>query len=162
MLERIRRKRARWNSLARGKRRSEVLCQQRNVLAPFANWRNVNWYDVQPIVEILAKSPGRNFAFQGLIRRGNHPHINGNGFRAANPRDHVVLQHAKDFRLCRQAHVAYLIQKERALVGLLELSRAISNSAGEGAFHVAEELALDQLAGDCSAIDFDEWFAGAG
>ncbi|MNH47687.1 hypothetical protein D3C79_1110620 [compost metagenome] len=34
-------------------------------------------------------------------------------------------------------------------------------SAGEGAFVIAEKLRLDQLGGDCRAVDGDQRLAGA-
>jgi hypothetical protein len=45
--------------------------------------------------------------------------------------------------------------------GLLELTDVLGDSAGEGALLVSEQLALDQLGGNCRGIDGHEWTAAA-
>ena len=46
--------------------------------------------------------------------------------------------------LRRQRHVADLVQKQSAAVGVLEQARLVLGGAGEGALHVAEQLAFKQ------------------
>ena len=53
-------------------------------------------------------------------------------------------------------HVADFIQKQRAVVGLLELAQVPRDGAGEGAFLVAEELGFDQFGGHGGAVQRDE------
>src|SRR4030095_16007493 len=69
-------------------------------------------------------------------------------FRTANTRDDAVLEDAQDFRLGVQAHVADLVEEERAPVRLFELPCPVNDGAGEPALHVAEQLTLNQLARD--------------
>ena len=76
--------------------------------------------------------------------------------RAADARHDAVLQHAQHLRLRGEAHVADLVEEQRAAVGLLELPGAIGDRAGERALHVAEQLALDQLARNRRAVHLDE------
>src|SRR5690606_24704206 len=72
--------------------------------------------------------------------------------------DHSILEHAKDLRLGREAHVADLVEEERAAVGLLELSGAAPRvGAGDARpRRVAEELALEESLRNRGAVDGDE------
>jgi hypothetical protein len=58
--------------------------------------------------------------------------------------------------LARKAHVAYLVQEEGSAVGHLELALAPGDGVGEGAFLVAEELALDEAVRDGRAVHLHE------
>ena len=52
--------------------------------------------------------------------------------------------------------LADLVEEERAAVGELEAADAVLDRTGERAAHVAEELALEQLARDRAAVDAHE------
>ena len=80
---------------------------------------------------------------------------------AAHGRDAALLQGAQHLGLGGQAHVADLVQEERAAIGQLEFALAVLDGAGEAALHVAEELALDQFAGDGGTVHLDEGPLGA-
>jgi putative protease len=54
------------------------------------------------------------------------------------------------------AHVADLVEKERAAVRLLELAPSHLGGPGEGTSLVAEQLALDELLRNGGAVDLDE------
>src|SRR5262249_62040230 len=62
-------------------------------------------------------------------------------------------------RLRLERHVTALLEEERPAVGGLELPFPGGHGAGERAALVAEELALDQLAGDGRAVHLDERLA---
>src|SRR5215475_5961384 len=53
-------------------------------------------------------------------------------------------------------HLADLVEEDRALVGVLELSELALLRAGEGALLEAEELALEQLRWQGRAVDLHE------
>jgi hypothetical protein len=55
-----------------------------------------------------------------------------------------------------QAHVADLVEKNRAFVGLLELANLFFRGAGERPLLVAEQLRLDQVVGDRRAVHLHE------
>ena len=64
-----------------------------------------------------------------------------------------------------QGHISDFIQKDRASVGLLELSGfAAFSCAGERTAFIAEELRLEEILGDCAAVDRNKGlvFAAAG
>ena len=58
-------------------------------------------------------------------------------------------------------HFADLVQENAAVIGLLELAQPLPAGAGEGAGLIAEQLALQQLAGDGGAVDLDERLVAA-
>jgi len=55
-------------------------------------------------------------------------------------RNHALLQRAQHLGLGRKAHVADLVEKQRAAVGSSNLPGAVRKGAGETPFHMPEEL----------------------
>ena len=60
----------------------------------------------------------------------------------ADALEHALLQHAQQLHLHRRAHVADLVEEQRAALGDLEAALAGGDGAGEGAPLVAEQLGL--------------------
>ncbi len=70
------------------------------------------------------------------------------------PGELFFLQHAQQLHLRVQGQIAHLVEKERALIGQLDLSHlAVLVRAREGPGHVAEDLGLEKLLGDGCAVD---------
>src|SRR6266516_4456945 len=116
----------------------------------------MNRHDVEPVVQVLPEFSGRDFILESLVRRCDYAHIDRNRFSTSDPCDHVVLKHAQNFCLRRQTHIADFVEEERAFVCLLEFAGAISDRTRERSFHVTEQLALNELARNRSAIYLDE------
>jgi hypothetical protein len=76
--------------------------------------------------------------------------------------DFAVLQDAQQLGLQLQRQLTHLVQEERAAIGLLEGALAPGLRSGEGAFLMAEQLALDQRRGQRGAVDRDKGLTGAG
>ena len=55
-----------------------------------------------------------------------------------------------------ERQLADLVEQERAAVGDLELAGAVGDRAGEGAAHVAEQLALRRGLRQRRAVDVDQ------
>jgi hypothetical protein len=68
----------------------------------------------------------------------------------------LFLQNAQHFGLGLDAHVADLVEKDRAAVGNLEFSAAVGNRSGKRAADVAKELALDQFLRNRRTVHLDE------
>ncbi len=79
-----------------------------------------------------------------------------NRLPGANRLNLTVLQHPQHLGLGLEAHVADLVEEDRAAVGLHELADLAPVGAGERALLVTEELGLDQLLGDRRRVDPDE------
>ncbi|MNE86294.1 hypothetical protein D3C80_1833790 [compost metagenome] len=73
---------------------------------------------------------------------GDYAHIDLVGFVAAQRAYFAFLQHAQQFGLQGQGHVADFVEKQGAAIGRIEQALMIAVGAGEGAFAVTEQLAF--------------------
>ena len=142
-----------------GELAQEVIGQQRNVLAPLAQRRHVERNHVQPVEQILAKIAALDLLLQILVGGRDHAHVHLHELGRAHRLEALLVERAQHLGLRPQAHVADLVQEQRAAVGLLELADLVLVRAGEAALAVAEQLALDQLLGNGRAVDLDERLA---
>ena len=90
------------------------------------------------------------------MRGGDDAHVAADRDVVADALEHALLQHAQQLHLHRRAHVADLVEEQRAALGDLEAALAGGDRAGEDAFLVAEQLALEQVGGNRAAVDGDE------
>ncbi len=90
------------------------------------------------------------------MRRGNDAYVHGDRRGAANALDLSLLQDAQQLCLGHGVHLADLVKKHRAALGLLELTHAPGRGAGEGASLMPEQLALYERLGDRRTIHRDE------
>ena len=93
--------------------------------------------------------------WQVAMGRGDHAGVEAVGL-AADGRHDALFDRAQNFALHRHRHVADLVEQQRAARGFAKGADAIRRGAGEGAFHMSEKLALQQICGDGCAIDRDE------
>ena len=135
--------------------------QQRNVLLPVPERRHEDRNHVEAEVEILAEAPAPDFRLQILVGGREDAGIDFDPRRSADRLHRLFLQDAQHLGLRLQAHVADLVEEDRAAVGDLELAAPIGDGAGERAAHVAEQLAFDQLFRNGGAVDLDEGRAPA-
>ena len=116
----------------------------------------MNVDDREPIVEILAESPGLQLGLQVLVRRGDDPGIHADGLAASDALDLPLLQKPQKLGLQRNTHFRDLVEKQRAAVGELELPLTLDVRARVRAFLVPEQLGLQQRLRDRPAIDRHE------
>ena len=145
---------------------AQVVAQQFGyVLAPLAQRRNLDANHVEPVQQVLAEMPGLHARLEILVGRRDHPHVDLDRRLAADPVELAFGQHAQQPRLQRGRHVADLVEKQRAAIGLLEAAAAQRIGAGERALLVAEQLGLEQVRGERRGVERDErpcWSAGCG
>ena len=134
----------------------EVLDQRRNIVHPLSQGGQPDRHDVQTVEEVLAELSVGDSLLEIAIRRGNNPHIRANLAIGTHRREPSLLQDAQQLDLHRSADVADLVEEERAPFGILELADVSLVRAREGSFLVTEELTLDQILGNGSAIQSDE------
>ena len=72
------------------------------------------------------------------------------------------LEKPQEETLHPQRHLADLVEKHGAAVGVFQLAGLVPVGAGETAFYVAEQLRLEQRLGQAGAVDRDELLANAG
>ena len=65
----------------------------------------------------------------------------------------ALLQHAQQLHLHDRAHLADLVEEDRALLGDLDQPLLVAVGAGERAAHVAEQLGVEQRLGQRAAVD---------
>src|SRR5438034_3820273 len=93
---------------------------------------------------------------------GNEADINREGFFAAHTLDGLFLEYTQELLLEGRTHVANFVEKNRSAVGLLEPSNPARVGVGESSFFMPEQLALEQILRDSSAIDHDKGLCGPG
>src|SRR5689334_17624952 len=90
------------------------------------------------------------------MRRGDDAHVDWNSFFPAETLEAFLLKNAKQLGLSPGGHVSDLIEKDRAVVGLLETADAAHLGSSERATFVTEQLAFKQRFGDRGAINSNE------
>ena len=118
--------------------------------------RHLDGDDGEPVEEVLAETALGDQLREVLVRGGEDAHVHAERLLAADALEGLLLQRAQHLGLGLDAHVADLVQEQRAAVGQLELSAPPADRAGERAALVTEQLGLDQLLGDGGAVDLDE------
>ena len=117
--------------------------------------------DIEPVEEVRAEGPGLDHFFKVAMGGGNDADIDGNTGSGADALDLAFLQDAEELGLKGEGDVADFVEKERAIVGLLESSNAQLIGPGEGAFFVTEQFAFEEVVGNGGAVDGDEGAMGA-
>ena len=74
------------------------------------------------------------------MRGRQQAHVHRTRLVGANGAHGPLLQHAQQFDLQRQRHVADLIQKQGAAIGRLEQAFAVAHGARKRTFHVAKQF----------------------
>ena len=135
--------------------------QHWNVLAAFAQGRELNAHHVEAMEKVFAEFTPANHFFQIAVRRGEDAHVHENCLGPADTLKGLLLEHAQQFHLGARREVADLVEEECALVRLLKTTDAPLVGAGERAAFVAEQFAFEKIFGDGGAIDGDEGRFGA-
>ena len=117
----------------------EVVADQfRNVLAAFAQRRQLNGVHVQAVIQVVAEGAGRDHRFQIAVGSGNQTHVGLKHLVAADALKLLILQDAQHFHLCHRRHVADFVEEEGAAVTLLEFADTLAVGPGECALFVSE------------------------
>ena len=94
---------------------SSLRCAQR---------RHLDRDDVQPVEEVLAEAARRDRSGRFWLEAASTRTSTRSGLLAADPLEGLLLQRAQHLGLGLEAHVADLVEEERAAVGELELAAA--------------------------------------
>ena len=142
-------------ALLTGELARSMIDQQRDVLATFTQWWQMDLGAVDAEVEILAELLLLDLMTKVTIGRTHEPDIRVMFVVGTEPDDFTRLQHAKELGLHGQRHVTDLIQEERSLVGVFEDAFAILLGTREGALHMTEQLVLEQTFALPGAVERD-------
>src|SRR5262245_5869425 len=138
----------------------ESLGEQRDVLAPGAQRRELDRERDEPVVQVLTKTALGDLGRELPVGCRDDAHVDLARSGVAHGYDLALLDHAQELRLHRARHLADLVQEDGALLGRLEEAAAVLDRAREGAAPMPEELALEQRILECGAIDGEERSVG--
>src|SRR5512140_502085 len=91
-----------------------------NIFTSLCKRRQLQRYDVEPIVEILAELAGNLGCVQIAMGRGNDTHVDRDRLRCTDRTHLAFLQHAQQLDLQREWHIADLVEEDGAAVGSLK------------------------------------------
>src|SRR5581483_9804719 len=109
----------------------EVLRQLRNVLTTLSQWRDNQRKDVYTVKSILAELTFSCKRSEIAMRGDDYPHIYPDRLIPAHPFHLIFFQYSEQLGLHGQRHVTDLIQEDRAVFRLLELSDVPCPCPGE-------------------------------
>ena len=95
-------------------------------------------------------------AHRQWTNNGDDANIYLNGLIAADALEGAGLEHAQDFGLRCQGHIADLVEKHRSVIALLKFANALRAGAGERASLVTKKFALQQILRDGGAVNCDK------
>jgi serine/threonine protein kinase len=139
----------------------EVLREQRNVVSPLAQRRQLDACHGQAMEEVIAKTTLLHLALEIAPGGQEQSHVATNGLRPAHAPDLGALDRAQQLRLQWQIQIADFVDEQGSALGELEQPFSRRRRAGEGAALVSEQLGLDQAGGDGRTIEDDERKRGA-
>ncbi|AUX48415.1 uncharacterized protein SOCE26_099490 [Sorangium cellulosum] len=134
----------------------EDLAEEGDVLHALAERGHDDGHDVEAIEEILAEAAVADLGAEVAVGRGDDADVDVFLVQGADAGDAPLLEHAEELHLDGGGSVADLVEEEGAAVRGGEQARLVARGAGEGAAHVAEQLALQELGRQGAAVDGDE------
>ena len=87
------------------------------------------------------------------MSRRDDPGVGLEGLRSSDAFEFAALEDPKQLGLGGLGKFAHLVEKDRSSRRTLESAGTLAIGPGEAHSFVAEELALDEAVGQCSAID---------
>jgi len=126
--------------------------QMRDLLAPFAERRDVDPDDAEAVIEILAELAFGDALFEIGVGRGDDANVDSLRLGLADRHDLVLLEEAQEFRLDVQRQIADLVEKQRAAGRRADQPGLIRDRAGETAAPVAEQLTVGEIASGGRAV----------
>src|SRR5882757_2388263 len=140
----------------------EEMCkQQRNVLAPLAQGRNAQPYDVEAEIEVLPEIPPGSRFVEVYLCSCDNAQVQTARLIGAEWFDLPRLQHAQQLDLGCRGHRLYFIEKQGSTACMLDPPDTPRLRSGERARLVAEQFALDHVLRKRAAIEGHERLAAA-
>jgi len=121
-----------------------------------AERRKVEDVAVEPGEEVTPKAPLVDQALERVVRCGDHVDVDGEAPNSTDGHDFLLLEHAQESGLRGSRKITDLVEKERAPIGGPDEAQFVASGSGKRAARVSEELALDEVRGQSSAVDGDE------
>ena len=127
---------------------------EQNVPRPLPQGYGLHVDDSQTVIQVLPEAAFHGLLQQILVGGGDDAHVHRDHPASAHPADLFFLQDPQQPPLKSQGDLRDLVQKDGAVVGDLKQARLTApGGAGEGALHIAEQLALQQVLRQGGAVD---------
>ena len=141
----------------------KIVGQWNNVLPPLPQGRQTDGNDVEPIVKISPELFGLHQLGQVLIGGGDQPEVYWNGVGGADALNSLGFDGPEDLALEVEGHGIDLIQEKGAALGCLKQAFFSAGSgSGKGPLFIAEQLCLQQIFWQGSAVDYHQGLLAAG
>src|SRR5256885_11649721 len=137
----------------RGDFSDEVRGQQRDILPPLPQGRQLNRNDVQSVEEILSQDAVGDRPGDVPVRGGDQPYIDLDVASVADAADLPLLDHAQELHLHRLRHFGDLVEEQRAAVSGGEQADRVGYRAGERAPDIAAEFGLPESLRNSAAAE---------
>ena len=112
--------------------------ERRNILATFAQWRQLNRKDVEAVVQILPGGALRNRSEEIPISRGDHKHVDLVGTESPTRSNSCSWRTRSNFTCTIGRHVANLVQEDCSSVRELKTPDSAIGRAGESPLFVTK------------------------
>src|ERR1700735_93704 len=117
--------------------------------------------DVQSVEQIFSEAALANQLRQIFVGRRKNTDVYFDCLGAAETHKFALLNHTQKFGLRFGADGRNFVKKNRSLVSDFKQPLFRCDGAGEGAFHMPEELRFEKVAWNRAGIDGNEWFVSA-
>ena len=132
--------------------------EDRNIHGAFPQRRQADRESVDAVIQVLTEPALAHEHVERAIGGGDQAEVDVDGAIAAEALKAALFEHAQQFRLRHQRHVAHFIEEQRPAIGEFEAPGLPIVGAGEGALFVAEEFRFEQGVWQRRAIDGLEVF----
>ena len=141
---------------------TQVLDQQRDVLATLPEGRHLEDDPPEPVVEVVAEASRIVGGSQVAVGGADDPDVGMDDPRRADGPDLARGEEPEEHRLSLGDQLADLVEEDGPTVGVAEEAGTALDGTREGAPLVAEELAQEELARERAAVDRLEALGAAG
>jgi len=140
-------------AFAFGVQANEVTAQGFQIFRAFAQRNHPQWELAEAIEQVTPKAAVFDAFLQGLMGSRHQPEVGVLFIPGAQGAELAAFQYPQQFGLQGHGHVTDFIQEQGAAIGLGQQTFFGLVGAGEGAFGVAEQFALQQGVRDGGAVD---------
>ena len=133
-----------------------MLDEQGDVGSPLLQRRDGDRHHLEPMVEITAEGARGNRILQVPVRGRENTDVDPCRRVGTDTGYFPGFQHPQELDLRRHRHVADLVEKQRASVGVFKLTDAVAGGVGERAPHMAEEFALQNVLAERGTVEGNE------
>jgi hypothetical protein len=134
----------------------EVCHQCRNVFDSGTKGRHLDRQHIQAVEKVLPEVPRCDFTLDVAVRGSDDSYIDRDRPARSDGVDRALLQDPQQLDLHVKREVADLVEEQATAMGQLKPAHSVCQGAGESAFAMTKQLALDQLLRDCCAVDRHE------